>query len=90
MAAQRPGLTQALEPMPTMSYSPATKLVDLPSRLRTAILDCAPAEIEELDGWIHQPIPALQNRSVVALLADDASEGEQEVLALCNSIKGRS
>ena len=73
-----------------MSYSSATKLEDLPSRLRAAILDCAPTEKEELDGWIHQPIPALQNRSVVALLADDASEGEQQVIALCSSIKGRS
>ena len=71
------------------SYSSATKLEDLPPRVRAAILECSPTDKTRLDAWIHQPIPALQNRSVITLLAADGDSGELEVVALCGSIKGR-
>ena len=73
----------------TTSYSSATKVEDLPPRVRTAILESSPTEKTKLDEWIHRPIPALQNRSVVALLAADGDEGELEIVAMCKSIKAR-
>lgn len=72
----------------TASYSSATKIEDLPPRVRTAILEASPTEKAKLDAWIHRPIPALQNRSVVALLAADGDEGELEIVAMCNRLRG--
>ena len=65
------------------------QLEQLSSRVQRAIREAAPVSVDQLEHWITKPIPALGNKSVVQLIAERGAEGELEVVALCNSIRGR-
>jgi len=70
-----------------MSIIPIRKFDDLPSRVKVAIRECSPSN--DLEKWIHSPIPALGNRSVVEIISNQGGEGELEIVLLCNSIRAR-
>lgn len=70
-------------------YGHATRFHDLPARVRAAIAEAAPVAPDALDTWIHQPLPALGERSVVQVLADGDHEAEFEIVLMCASAGGR-
>lgn len=65
------------------------QLEQLSPRVQRAIREAAPVSVDQLEHWITKPIPALGNKSVVQVIAELGAEGELDVVALCNSIRGR-
>jgi hypothetical protein len=73
-----------------MPYSSATRFAELPLRIRAAISEASPTLESNFAIWIHQPIHALRDQSVVQALSMDFEQGEREILCLCSAIKSRS
>jgi len=59
---------------------------DLPNHIRKRIEAVAPSR--DLAQWVKQPIPALGNRSVLAVMSEDGEAAQQKILQFLLKIEG--
>lgn len=62
---------------------------DLPSRIQSAVTDAMPAGVGAvgLDHFVHSPLAALGNRSIVDALEQDGYAAEPIIIECCSVLK---
>ena len=61
---------------------------NLPNRVKAGLKSIHRNPGPETELWLHEPIPALGDKSIVQVLAD-AEDGEAAIIAYCNAVKGK-